>query len=980
MDFSAFSDDAFDATAWVNAALDTPATPTTPSETHAAMLVTKLQVFIQKVNEELESTSERVLNDLPGCVRAVEALAADARALKAGMASVKRDIEAVEQGTAASMATLVALDEARTRMEDTSGALQEADTWDTLCSSADARLAASDIAGVASALLGMRRSLMVLQEAPDRVDRQQRLETLQEALERLVLPQLEHAFVNHDLASARVCRSALDDMGKGRGAAVVEEIYTRVLTIALQARWTQLIINSTTTTTLTDVSAVAAADTTTDFGAPPLRTLPSTATATTTATAAAAVVAAGAPQVNIASAAVATTTATNASAATSWIERVRGLYSAITLLVSQELPWCSSFFDQKETAAASEPLGKALAAASRALRPTISDALQGVVGENANGTLGGSGGGGGGGGGDSDLARVAKCLAACTNCVRAAGGGPAIQTLLEPFAIFVDSFGTFAEHQLLTALESAGLESETLKSASAERIVARAKTSLAPVLAAADAALDDCISLTGGRSMPALSRAIDHLFGEYARRIIGGVTRVRSLVEKTRRVYADSKSAGGSDPSPSARGGAGGGEADEERAWAQFQFAMQLVEFSGDLLAQRSALLSRAYTAASDAVAAAAAADNGGKNPDFEAVVVSIPISSEATAELHAYVQAGVATATETASNTATVTATASASASTSASAAAAAAAASVSAAASASQLSPLLSQPPPPMRLLLLNDMVHELALDLALTPMQLRLESAVVNAPWNTTATGTEEESLPSPAQEDDFSLSPLLYVTKVGEHLISLPQHLEAFVNTQASVVVASSGDGGGDSRGDHGTTLLGQALSVCRVEPFCESMRSIMENQQSAMPLAASAAAAAAATSSDNGPKGNSSSRGENVAEAGLFLSAEGVSDAWIGAIATSTMRHYVETVLASLQPGSLLVPKAARQLCADIGYLCNVVSALDTAPAPELLLTMRLLEAESRDALWAAAAAASATPSSSSSAALCARVAAARGLQ
>jgi len=35
-------------------------------QTHASMLVTKLQVFIQKVNEELEQTSAQVVNDLPG--------------------------------------------------------------------------------------------------------------------------------------------------------------------------------------------------------------------------------------------------------------------------------------------------------------------------------------------------------------------------------------------------------------------------------------------------------------------------------------------------------------------------------------------------------------------------------------------------------------------------------------------------------------------------------------------------------------------------------------------------------------------------------------------------------------------------------------------------------------------------------------------------------------------------------------------------
>ena len=109
------------------------------------------------------------------------------------------------------MAVLIDLDTIKEKMEATSAALQEADNWTTLSSDAeacaclrDARLTAQeafrseDIRKIASALLGMRRSLLVLSDVPDHAQRQQLLGGLEGRFEGLVAPKLVLAFEAHN--------------------------------------------------------------------------------------------------------------------------------------------------------------------------------------------------------------------------------------------------------------------------------------------------------------------------------------------------------------------------------------------------------------------------------------------------------------------------------------------------------------------------------------------------------------------------------------------------------------------------------------------------------------------------------------------------------------------------------------------------------------------------------------------------------------
>eukprot|EP00054_Salpingoeca_dolichothecata_P017834 m.108085 g.108085 ORF g.108085 m.108085 type:complete len:730 (-) comp22613_c0_seq8:74-2263(-) len=202
MDFSAFSSDEFDVKGWLNRALQVRDNNAS-LESHAQMLLTKLQLFVQEVNKELEDTSTQVGRQLPSVVKSIDLITQEVSALKTRMSVVKHDIEQVEADTAQSMALLVRLDHVKERMEATSGALQEADNWTTLNTDIENAFADQDVKKAATTLLGMQRSLLVLSDVPDFRDRQRRLASQQNKLEALMGPRLVDAFTQHNTEVAR---------------------------------------------------------------------------------------------------------------------------------------------------------------------------------------------------------------------------------------------------------------------------------------------------------------------------------------------------------------------------------------------------------------------------------------------------------------------------------------------------------------------------------------------------------------------------------------------------------------------------------------------------------------------------------------------------------------------------------------------------------------------------------------------------------
>ncbi|KAI8807162.1 oligomeric Golgi complex subunit 7 [Cladochytrium replicatum] len=128
--------------------------------------------------------------------------------------------------------------------------------------------------------------------------------------------------------------------------------------------------------------------------------------------------------------------------------------------------------------------------------------------------------------------------------------------------------------------------------------------------------------------------------------------------------------------------------------------------------------------------------------------------------------------------------------------------------------------------------------------------------------------------------FSLSPQPYITRIGEHLLTLPQHLDMYSDDHAAL-----------------------AFSISTI-PHC------------------------------------------SVRNTDTVDDDEDIPHIWIEALARGTMDQYIASIGAL--PG--FPPHAARQLAADIGYLCNVLAAMDVEPLSGLLSVRRVLEAEQSEDL------------------------------
>lgn len=111
------------------------------------------------------------------------------------------------------------VNQVKTRMIETSSALQEADNWSSLSEDIDAAFQTGDLKAISSKLLGMQRSLMVLSEHDDFADRNHRLGMLQDQFEALLQPKLEEAYLAHSADTARDLVVMLKDADREHQAA-----------------------------------------------------------------------------------------------------------------------------------------------------------------------------------------------------------------------------------------------------------------------------------------------------------------------------------------------------------------------------------------------------------------------------------------------------------------------------------------------------------------------------------------------------------------------------------------------------------------------------------------------------------------------------------------------------------------------------------------------------------------------------------------
>ncbi|CAG8476746.1 11702_t:CDS:2 [Acaulospora colombiana] len=193
--------------------------------------------------------------------------------------------------------------------------------------------------------------------------------------------------------------------------------------------------------------------------------------------------------------------------------------------------------------------------------------------------------------------------------------------------------------------------------------------------------------------------------------------------------------------------------------------------------------------------------------------------------------------------------------------------------------------------------------------------------------------------------FSLSPSEYITRVGEHLLTLPQQFEVYaddkslafsikslpysdeVPMQSIEVKEEIGKKDIASKDATTTGTLKDPLDVEELQP--------------AITIASEGGGVTLPTDEDkinsNLSMISTSSSSQLVDQE--EISTEEVTHAWITSVARGTMHALLERILAIPQLSS----HGAQQLLTDLGYLTNVLSALDISLTRELYMTVKVLE-------------------------------------
>lgn len=235
--FSKFFDDDFNTTDWLNQAFRLQKESNQTVDNYTGTLITKLQMYIQEMNNTIEETSQQAVQQFPRVLREIDVLRHEATLLQEQMRTVRGDIQKVNQDTADGMKNLIELDLVKNRIQSASKALQEADNWVTLSAQIDDVFETKDTVQIATKLIAMQQSLKILTDVPDYADRVNRLETLKNRLEALMSPTVIAAFNTQDVEMARSFAQVFQSMDR---AEQLEDLYVTSVKTRLDTRIREL--------------------------------------------------------------------------------------------------------------------------------------------------------------------------------------------------------------------------------------------------------------------------------------------------------------------------------------------------------------------------------------------------------------------------------------------------------------------------------------------------------------------------------------------------------------------------------------------------------------------------------------------------------------------------------------------------------------------------------------------------------------------
>jgi hypothetical protein len=156
----AFSDETFDAVAWVNGALSARS-PEEPLDMHVGELLMRMQLLAQDVQYNLRDSSDLAMMNLPKSQREIELIQAEAGTLHAQTERLKQQLEAsMHTSDGPRIALLGELDAVKLKAEGCVEKLNEAEKLDNLRLQVDNAFRSDDLAQMAQSLGAFRASLV----------------------------------------------------------------------------------------------------------------------------------------------------------------------------------------------------------------------------------------------------------------------------------------------------------------------------------------------------------------------------------------------------------------------------------------------------------------------------------------------------------------------------------------------------------------------------------------------------------------------------------------------------------------------------------------------------------------------------------------------------------------------------------------------------------------------------------------------------
>lgn len=233
MDASEFGAEGFDPKRWINAALDARH-PSEPLDRFLADAEERLRSAADDAAAALERDSGDALRRVPLACRDALRLRDDAVALRSHLASVLQSLSLAEGSSAESIAALARIDTVKQRMEAAYTTLQDAAGLAQLSQSVEDVFSSGNLPKAAETLATMRHCLSAVGEVAEFANVRKQLEVLEERLDEMVQPRLVDALSNRKVDAVQDLRGILIRINRFKS---LEVQYTKIHVKPLKKLW-----------------------------------------------------------------------------------------------------------------------------------------------------------------------------------------------------------------------------------------------------------------------------------------------------------------------------------------------------------------------------------------------------------------------------------------------------------------------------------------------------------------------------------------------------------------------------------------------------------------------------------------------------------------------------------------------------------------------------------------------------------------------